>query len=125
MACKTICKLCDHLVVSTGVSITSGVGLIIRLPSGSYANGEKYCLVIAQAIPDAATINMPVYITIGTETTVYYPLNKCDCTQATASGIRTRTRYSTRVATTPEGGVFKLLGKINCYPENNLPAIGD
>ena len=78
--------------------------------------------MVAQAIPTATTISSPVFIQIG-DGAVLYPLNKCDCTQATACSIRTRTKYSTKVETTPTGGVFKLLGNVCCAPNNNLTAI--
>ena len=38
-------------------------------------------------------------------------------------GIRTRTRYSTRVSTNAVGGVFKSLGGISCYPTNALASL--
>ena len=122
MACKNVCKLCDKLIISTAVAFTAGTGLVITIPEGSYADGCKYCIVVAQAIPDATTITAPVFIQIGTGT-VLYPLNKCDCTQATACSIRTRTKYATRVETNATGGVFKLLGKVACSPNNNLTSI--
>lgn len=122
MKCNTNCKICDRLIISTAVTFTAGTGLVINIPEGSYRDGEKYCIVVAQAIPDATTINAPVFITIGAGT-VLYPLNKCDCTQATACSIRTRTKYSTRVETSATTGVFKLLGKVCCAPNNNLTAI--
>ena len=90
MSCKPVCKLCDRLVLSQAVTFTGG-NLEINLPAGSYNNGEKYCIVVAQAIPETTTINAPVYITIGTGTTLY-PLTKRNCAQVTACGIRTRTR---------------------------------
>lgn len=121
MACKPVCRLCDRLVISQGVTFAGGV-LTINLPAGSYQNGEKYCIVVAQAIPDTATINAPVVITIGTGT-VQYPLTKCNCAQVTACGIRTRTRYSTVVSTSATGGSFRMLGKPCCTPSNALPAI--
>ena len=79
MSCKPVCKLCDRLVLSQAVTFTGG-NLEINLPAGAYNNGEKYCIVVAQAIPDTATINAPVYFTIGTGTTLYhrhrnYPLS--------------------------------------------------
>lgn len=122
MACKNACKLCDKLIISTAVTFTAGTGLVITIPEGSYADVCKYCIVVAQAIPDATTINSPVFIQIGTGT-VLYPLNKCDCTQATACSIRTITKYATRVETNATGGVFKLLGKVACAPNNNLTSI--
>lgn len=121
MSCKTICKLCPRLIISDAVTFTAP-NLIINLPAGAYQNCEKYCIVVAQAIPDATTINAPVFVTIGTGTELY-PLTRCNGAQATASGIRTRTRYATRVATTASGGAFQLLGRICCYPTDNLTAI--
>nr|DAM29345.1 MAG TPA: hypothetical protein [Caudoviricetes sp.] len=121
MSCKNVCKLCDHLVISQAVAFTDG-NLVITLPAGNYANGEKYCIVIAQSIPETTTINAPVMIQIGTGTTLYPLQNRC-CAQVTASGIRTRTKYATRVATSATGGAFKMLGNPACSPSNNLTAI--
>ena len=122
MSCNYVCKLCDRLIISDAVTFTAGTGLIINIPAGSYADGCKYCIVVAQTIPAATTITAPVFITIG-DGTELYPLNKCDCTQVTACSIRTRTRYATRVETSATTGVFKLLGKVCCSPNNNLTAI--
>jgi hypothetical protein len=122
MACKNVCKLCDNLAISQSVVFTAGTGLIINIPAGSYSDCEKVCIIVAQSIPAATTITSPVYISIG-EGTELYPLTRCDCSQVTACGIRTRTKYSTRVATSPTGGTFKLIGKASCTPNNNLTAI--
>lgn len=121
MACKNICRLCDKLIISTAVTFTGG-NLVITIPAGAYSDNCKYCIVVAQAIPAATTIDAPVVIQIGTGT-VLYPLTKCDCTQTTACSIRTRTKYSTRVETTPTGGTFRLLGNPCCAPNNNLRSI--
>lgn len=121
MSCQNICKLCSKLVISNSVTFANG-NLIINLPAGSYQNGEKYCIIVAQTIPDTTTINSPVVITIGTGTQ-QYPLTRTDCSQVTACGIRTRTKYSVCVSTNATGGVFKMLGKPHCYPRNNLPSI--
>ena len=96
MSCKNVCKLCNHLVISQAVAFTGG-NLVITLPAGSYNNGEKYCIVIAQSIPETTTINAPVVIQIGTGTTLYPLQNRC-CAQVTACGVRTRTKYATRVS---------------------------
>ena len=120
--CKNVCRLCDRLILSQSVVFTSGTGLIITIPEGAYNNGQKYCIVIAQSIPAEATISAPVFIQIGAGS-VLYPLDKCDCTQATACSMRTRTKYSARVETTPTGGIFKLLGNVCCAPNNNLRSI--
>lgn len=121
MSCKNSCKLCDRLVISQGVTF-DGTNLVINIPAGGYSDGCKYCIVVAQAIPAATTITAPVVVTIGTGT-VLYPVTGCDCAQLTACAIRTRTRYAMRVATTPTGGTFKLLGRACCAPNNNLTAI--
>lgn len=121
MSCKPVCKLCDKLVLSQAVTFTGG-NLIINLPAGSYRNGCKYCIVIAQAIPADTTINAPVFISVGTGTELY-PLTGRNCAQITACGIRTRTRYSTVVSTSATGGTFKLLGNACPRPTNNLSSI--
>lgn len=121
MSCKTSCKLCDRLVISQAVTFTGG-NVVVNLPAGSYRNGCKYCIVIAQAIPDTATINAPVVVTIGTGTQQYPLTNRC-CAQVTACGIRTRTRYSTTVSTSATGGTFRLLGKTCPCPDNSLASI--
>lgn len=121
MSCKTVCRLCDRLVLSQDVTFADGT-LTINLPAGSYNDGQKYCIVIAQTIPAETTITAPVVITIG-DGTVEYPLtNKC-CAQLTACALRARTRYATVVSTNATGGSFKLLGRAGCAPNNNLPAI--
>ena len=121
MACKPVCRLCDRLVLSESVTFTGG-NLIVNLPAGSYQNNKKYCVVIAQSIPDTTTINAPVYFTIGAGTTLY-PMTKRNCAQVTACGIRTRTKYSVCVSTTATGGAFRMLGEPFCSPSNNLPSI--
>lgn len=115
------CQLCNRLVISQDV-IFSGGTLNINIPAGSYADGEKYCIVIAQAIPAATTITAPVVITIG-DGTAQYPLTDRSCAQVVAAALRTRTRYATVVSTNASGGVFKMLGRGCCAPDNALPTI--
>lgn len=112
MACKNICKLCKRLVLSTAVTFSAGA-LVVTLPAGSYLDGEKYCIVVAQAIPGTATINAPVVITIGDGTT-RFPWVNDNGVQLTASFIRTRTKYATVVATTAAGGAFRMIGHVCC-----------
>lgn len=121
MSCKNVCKLCDRLVISQAVTF-DGTSLIINLPAGSYSDGCKYCIVVAQAIPATTTITAPVVITIGTGTVLYPLTNRC-CAQVTACGIRTRTRYAVCVSTSATGGTFKMLGNPCCSPTNTLTAI--
>ena len=121
MSCKPVCKLCDRLVISRAVTFTGG-NLVINLPAGNYRNGCKYCIVVAQAIPLATTINAPVVVTIGTGAQQYPLTNRC-CAQLTVCAIRTRTRYATVVSTSGTGGTFKLLGNACPCPTNNLASI--
>lgn len=121
MNCKPVCKLCDRLVISQAVTFADGT-LAVNLPAGSYANGCKYCVVIAQTIPAATTITSPVVFTIGTGTEEYPLVNRC-CAPVTACGIRTRTKYSLVVSTSAVGANFKMLGKPCCAPDNSLTAI--
>ena len=120
MSCNT-CRLCDRLVISQAVTFADDT-LTINLPAGSYGNGCRYCIVVAQAIPAETTINAPVVVTIGTGTEEYPLTNKC-CAPVTACAIRTRTRYPVAVSTTAAGGTFKVLGKLSCAPDNALASI--
>ena len=121
MACENVCKLCSRLVISQTVAFADGT-LTINLPAGSYNNREKYCIVVAQSIPAAATITAPVAITIGTGTE-QYPLVGRDCAQVTACAIRTRTKYSTCLRTNATGGSFRMIGRAACAPSNDLTSV--
>lgn len=121
MYCKKACKLCPHLIISQALTFAAGQ-LEINIPAGSYANGCKYCIVIAQAIPATATITAPVVITIG-DGAEEYPLTNCNCAQVVASSLRTRTKYETVVATSADGGSFRILSGLCCAPVNRLAAI--
>lgn len=121
MACKNVCRLCDHLSISTAVAFTGG-NLVITLPADSFRDGEKVCIVIAQTIPADTTITAPVVIQIG-EGTEQYPLTTRCCAQVSACGIRTRTRYATRVVTSATGATFRMLGNPSCSPNYNLQSI--
>jgi hypothetical protein len=121
------CTLCKNLVISTSVTVVTVDGvdtLVIDIPaSGCYCNGNKVCLVIAQTIPDTATINQPVAISIGGDTTTVYPIVRCDCSQATACQLRTRKKYPLRINTNATSAVFKSLGGLSCCPTYQLDAI--
>lgn len=121
MSCNYTCRLCARLIISEAVTF-NGTSLVINIPAGSYNDGEKYCIVVAQAIPAATTINAPVVISIGTGTVLYPVTNRC-CAQLSACAIRTRTRYAMVVSTTATGGSFKMLGRACCAPNNALTSI--
>ena len=124
--CIKDCRLCRNIVISTAVTVITVDGtdtLVIDIPAGFYPDCRRVCLVVAQTIPAAATINMPVAISIGGDTTTVYPIVNCDCAQVTACAIRTRTKYGLRISTSATSAVFKSLKYLNCYPADTLAAI--
>ncbi len=117
MACINKCRLCNNLVISTAVTFVADT-VTIDLPAGNYQDGQKYCIVIAQTIPDDATISSPVVFTIGGVATVTYPFINPDGTPILASQIRTRRLYPTRVNTSVQTGVFRYIG--DCLPQSGI-----
>lgn len=121
MACQNICRLCNRLIISTAVAFDAGTNsLTITIPDGAYNNCEKYCIVVAQAIPDTTTISALVFIATNGGT---FPLTKCNCAQVTAAEIKTRTKYSTCVQTNTTSGVFRLLSNPRCTAPDNLASL--
>lgn len=124
--CVKDCRICRNIVISTSVTVVTIDGtdtLIIDVPTGVYLDKCKICLIVAQTIPTTATIGMPVAISIGGDTTTVYPIVNCDCSQITACGIRTRTKYALRINTSSTGAVFKAINPIRCYPNETLASI--
>lgn len=126
--CNTNCnKLCPRFIPSTSISVVTVDGvdtLVIDIPAGRYQNKCKYCIFTLQAIPATATVNMPVAISIGGDTTTVYPLVCCKtCIQATSSQVRTRTRYCTEVQTNTVSGVFKAYSGLSIYCPETLAAL--
>lgn len=121
MACKNVCSLCPRIRISQSITFAGG-NLVVNLPAGSYANGSKICVILAQTIPKTTTISAPVVFTIGTGTQQYQLVNRC-CKPVTACGLRTRTRYSIVVETTTTTAIFKMLGSPCCQPNNNLASV--
>lgn len=116
-------KICPNTIISDSVTVVTDT-LVIDIPDATYINGCKYGLVVAQAIPDDATYNMPVAISIGGDTTTVYPLVTCCGTQVVARQIATRYRYPVQVVTSATSGVFKVLGGLMFYcKSNNLPSL--
>lgn len=127
MSCNKNCnRLCPNLIISTAVTLTTVSGtdtLLINIPEGTYKNGCKYCIVVAQNVPTTVPIGTPVAVSIGGNTTTVYPLTNRCCAQVTACAIRTRTRYPVCVSTSAKGGTFKVLSGLSCAPNNNLASI--
>ena len=107
--CNNECKLCDNFIISQAVNFSDNT-LIIDLPNRAYGNNCKYCIVIAQTIPDSATISAPVVFSINGSTTTY-PFVNCDYTPIYASQLKTRRIYKTCVNTAVNTGVFKYVGR--------------
>ena len=117
MSCNNVCKLCSNLIISEAINFDPTTNsLDITIPNSCYRNCQKVCIVVAQTIPASTTINALVNIVVnGTR----FPLQRFDCSQAVATEIRTRTKYSTRVVTNTVNGAFRLLGRTYaCCPES-------
>ena len=125
--CNKKCnRLCPNLIISTAVTLTTVSGtdtLLINIPEGTYKNGCKYCIVVAQNVPTTVPIGTPVAVSIGGNTTTVYPLTNRCCAQVTACAIRTRTRYPVCVSTSATGGTFKVLSGLYCAPNNALESL--
>lgn len=126
--CNNNCnRLCPRFIPSVSITVVTIDGvdtLVIDVPAGVYQNGCQYCIFTLQAIPEGATVNMPVAISIGGDTTTVYPL-VCSktCIQATASQVRARTRYCTRVQTNTVSGVFKAYSGLSIYCPDVLASL--
>lgn len=115
------CTLCNKFVGSSSVTVV-GTSLVINIPAATYDNCERLCLAILQELPDAATINMPVVITIGTDAT-QYPLVRRNGNIVTASDLSFRGLYKAVVNTTSTSAVFRVLSGLCCTSSNNLLSI--
>ena len=126
--CNNKCnRLCSKFVPSVSITVVSIDGtdtLVIDIPTGTYTNGCQYCIFTLQTIPAEATVNMPVTISIGGDVSTVYPLVSCKtCIQATASQVRTRTRYCTIVQTNTVSGVFKAFSGLSVYYPDVLASL--
>lgn len=111
MSCNNRCKLCNNIVISTAVQFDSeNDQVVVTLPTATYNNKQRYCIIIAQEIPTDATISSQVVFNTGGSEN--YPfVNKC-CENVLACQISTRRIYPTRVNANISSGVFRYIG--NC-----------
>lgn len=122
MGCPVNSKyLCERVILSQAVTF-AGDTLTINIPAGSYGNKEKYCLIVAQEIPDDTTIAATVMITIGTDT-IEYPLLTCCGAEVTAGQIEYRRKYPVVVSTSVASGAFRVLEKLCCGRSLAAPAL--
>ena len=121
MSCQNVCKLCKNLIISESVLFDPTTNsLDITIPNNGYRNCDIVCIVVAQTIPASTTINALVNIVVGG---TRFPLVKCNCEQAIATEIQTRTKYKTRVLTNTVSGTFRLQGNIHCVRPSNLSVL--
>lgn len=106
------CGICPRLVIPAAVTFAADT-LTINLPAGAYADGKKYCILLADPLPEGTTIAATVVITIG-DGGVEYPLVDRCCRQATACSVRSRGIYPVVVATDAISASFKLLRQTGC-----------
>ena len=118
--CNCNGRICRRFLLATTATFSAGP-LTINIPKGTYGNGRRYCLVIGTALPGETTLAAPVVITIG-EGTETYPLLNCNGAQVIARNLRTRRIYPVVVATTADGGAFRMLNNVGC-DDNRLVAI--
>lgn len=124
--CHNTCDECPRKVYSDSVTVVTVDGtdtLVIDIPSQTFTNGNRGCIVITQTIPEAATIYMPVAISIGGVTTTVYSVVDCECNPVTAPMLRTRRRYPFKVSVTGTMATFKILKNLSCAPSNNFATI--
>ena len=124
--CQSTCDECSRKIYSDSVSVVTVDTvdtLVIDVPSQTFTNGARGCLVITQSLPEAATIFMPVAISIGGVTTTVYPVVNCGCSPVTAAMLRTRRRYPFKVSVNGTTGTFKILKNLSCAPSNNFATI--
>lgn len=114
------CRICKRFVGSVSITVV-GTSLVINLPAANYDNCEKLCLAVLQEIPTTATRGMPVVLTIG-DSTVEYPLVKCNGTPVTQEYIGQGNIYQLKVQTTATSAVFRVLSNL-CTVSTSIPSI--
>ncbi len=124
MMCNCACSECPRKVYVSDITFADGT-LTLNFPDTiSYVNRCKYCFVLTTTIPDEATVNAPVVVTVGDGTVEFPLLDKCGA-QVIVQQLRTRRRYKFRVETTATGGSVTILC---CLPEvdgTTLAALND
>lgn len=92
MTCNRRCNCCNRRLISTSVTVT-GVApnqvLTITVPTQTFTNLERRCLIIAQSIPAGAS-NLPAVIENGID---FIPVRVRTGNNLRADQIRCRKRY--------------------------------
>lgn len=120
MSCNRNCKNCERRLISTSVEVT-GVApnqvLTITVPSQTFTNLERRCLVIAQSLPAGAN-NLPVVIKSGTTT---IPLRVRTGNNLRADQIRCRRRYKIIYGNDPVHFSLECLVPKTCF--SSIPLV--
>ena len=127
MACvnNTSCgKICSHFVVTTAVTFAAGT-LVLTLPDDvTYNDGEKYCVVIGQSIPDSTTLNAPVVAVVGAGTTQFPLLTRCGA-PVVSQQVRTRVKYPVCSTTSSTGGSLRVLCCLPSVDSTSLNSLNE
>ena len=92
MTCNRRCNCCNRRLISTSIVVTGTAPnqvLTITVPTQTFTNLERRCLIIAQSIPAGAS-NLPVVIENGTDV---IPVRVRTGNNLRADQIRSRRRY--------------------------------
>ena len=92
MACNNRCECCEKRLVSTSIAITGVVPnqvVEITVPTQTFTNLERRCLIIAQSLPPGSG-NLPVVIVSGTQV---IPLRVRTGNNLRADQIKCRRKY--------------------------------
>lgn len=116
MGCFKILRIDPRSITAASITFAADT-LTINLPQRTYNAGGVYFLRLTDEIPDTATINAPVVITIGEGTVTYPLLSKCGG-QVTAASLRSGYSYPITLVNGGTDGAFKVLDKLWCAPSN-------
>ena len=120
MSCNGNCRNCERRLISTSVEVTGTAPnqvLAITVPSQTFTNLERRCLVIAQSLPAGAN-NLPVVINSGEDT---IPLLVRTGNNLRADQIRCRRRYKIIYGNDPVHFSLECLVPRSCF--SSIPLV--
>lgn len=120
MSCNGKCRNCERRLISTSVEVTGTAPdqvLAITVPSQTFTNLERRCLVIAQSLPAGAN-NLPVVINSGEDT---IPLLVRTGNNLRADQIRCRRRYKIIYGNDPVHFSLECLVPRSCF--SSIPLV--
>lgn len=120
MSCNRNCKNCEGKLVSTSISIASNV-VIITVPTQTFENLERRCLIIAQSLP-AGSNALPVMISNGG---TLIPVRVRTGNDLRADQIRSRRRYKMIYGNDPVHFSLECLVPKTCFTSTPTTTIAD